>query len=94
VKILSGNAKGKEGEIIKVYPDKGRIIVDGVNVYKKHVKAKQEGEKGEVVEVPRSVHHSNMSVICPSCSEPTRVGRKKEGDKKVRYCKKCNASIK
>lgn len=91
--ILAGNDKGKEGEVIKVKTDSGRVVVDGVNVYKKHVRAKKQGESGEVVEVPRSIDHSNVSLICGACGELTRVGKRQGGSKKVRYCKKCNAAI-
>lgn len=93
VHILAGNDKGKEGEVIKVNTDSGRVVVDGVNVYKKHVRPKKQGESGEVVEVPRSIDHSNVSLVCQACGNPTRVGKKEEGDKKVRQCKKCNATI-
>ncbi|MFB6212451.1 MAG: 50S ribosomal protein L24 [Candidatus Magasanikbacteria bacterium] len=90
--VISGNDKGKEGKIIKALPDEGEVVVEGVNVHKKHVRSKKKGESGEMVDVARPIHHSNISLICSSCGEPTRVGYRSEGGDKVRFCKKCESS--
>jgi len=91
VKIIAGKNRGKEGKVISVFPARKKIAVEGVNVYKKHMRPKREGEKGEVVDITRPFHTSNAMIVCSGCSKPTRVGHKTEGDKKVRACKKCNA---
>ncbi len=93
VLIVKGKDKGKKGKVIKVIPKEARIIVEGVNLVKKHLKPKRVGEKGKIVEIPAPLSWANVRLICPSCSKPTKVGFKFEREKKVRYCKKCNKSI-
>lgn len=93
VKVIAGKDQGKSGKVLRVLPDQGRVAVEGVNVYKKHVRPKKEGEKGEVVDVARPINESNISIVCPSCSKVTRIGRRGEGKNKIRFCKKCDAPI-
>ena len=93
VKIIAGKNRGKTGKVLRVLPEKGRMIVEGINIYKKHVRPKKQGEKGEVVNVARPINKSNISIICPACSKTTRITTRKEGNKKIRYCKKCNSPI-
>ena len=93
VLVVKGKDKGKKGKVIKVIPKEARIIVEGVNLVKKHLKPKRVGEKGKIVEIPAPLSWSNVRLICPSCSKPTKVGFRFEGEKKVRYCKKCNKSF-
>jgi large subunit ribosomal protein L24 len=93
VKVISGKDKGKTGKILKIMADTDRAVVEGINLYKKHVKPKREGEKGQVITVPRSIHVSNIQLICPSCGKPTRVGHVIEGKNKSRVCKKCQSRI-
>jgi len=93
VQIIAGKDKGKQGKIMKVDPKNGKILVEGINMIKKHRKSKKQGEKGETVSLPRFFDISNAMIFCPSCSRPARVGYKKENDRKVRYCKKCKAPI-
>jgi len=93
VKIIKGNDRGKTGKIIKVFPDKKRVVIDGLNLVKKIKKAKKQGEKGELVSVPRPINRANVMLICPHCKQPTRVEYKKEDEKKYRFCKKCGAKI-
>jgi large subunit ribosomal protein L24 len=90
---VKGKDKGKKGKVIKVIPKEARIIVEGVNLVKKHLKPKRVGEKGKIVEIPAPLSWANVRLICPSCSKPTKVGFRFEGEKKVRYCKKCNKSL-
>lgn len=87
VMVLSGDDKGKTGEVIQVFPDKMRAIVDGINIVKKHVKATQT-EEGGIQEMPASMHVSNLAVVDPKTGEATRVGRKIVDGKSVRYSKK------
>lgn len=87
VVVIAGDDKGKKGEVLQVFPDKARAVVDGVNIVKKHVKATQ-NEEGGIKEMPASVHVSNLALVDPKTGEATRVGRKQVDGKNVRYSKK------
>ncbi|KKT90887.1 MAG: 50S ribosomal protein L24 [Candidatus Jorgensenbacteria bacterium GW2011_GWA2_45_13] len=93
VKIISGKDKGKEGKVIKILQATGRISVEGINVYKKHVRPKRQEEKGEVVSVTRPFSFSNVMLVCPACGKATRGAFSVEDAKKTRICKKCGATI-
>jgi large subunit ribosomal protein L24 len=93
VKILSGKDRGKTGIILRAMPDGERIVIDGLNVFKKRSRPKKQGEKGQTVLVPRSMPSAKVMLICTSCKEPTRVGFRIEGARKIRYCKKCKSNI-
>ena len=86
VMVLSGDDKGKTGEVLQVIPAKMRAVVDGVNIVKKHVKASQT-EEGGIQEMPAPIHISNLAVVDPKTGEATRVGRKIVDGKSVRYSK-------
>ncbi len=89
VKILSGKYSGKTGKVLKVFPDKNRLIVEGVNIIKKHTKPSQKNPQGGIIEKESSIHISNVMVIDPKTNEPTRVGFKfLEDGTKVRISKK------
>lgn len=92
VKIIAGKDRGRSGKVISVFLKSGRIMVEGVNVYKKHSRPKRQGEKGEVVQVPRPLDASNAMILCGSCKKPARVGYRTERGTKFRYCKKCKSS--
>ena len=86
VKIISGNDRGKSGRVIKVFPDKDRIIVEGINVVKKHSRPSQENPQGGIIEKEAAVHISNIMYV--SGKEPTRLGYKTlEDGRKVKYAK-------
>ena len=91
VKILSGKDRGKTGKVLHVLVAAERVTVEGFNLYKKRVKPKKQGEKGETVLVPRPLPASRVMLICRSCKRPVRVGFRMEGEAKVRYCKKCQS---
>lgn len=93
VLIISGDDKGRKGKVIKAMPKQQRIIVEGVNIQKKHVKPRREGEKGQIIEKPGPIHVSNVKVICPKCGKPTRIKYQKVGDKKFRECKICHQTF-
>ena len=93
VKILSGKDRGKTGAILRVLSEENRVSVEGLNLYKKRVRPKQQNQKGETVFVARPLSASNVMLICPNCKRPTRIGARLEGEQKVRYCKKCQANI-
>ncbi len=94
VKVLSGNDKGKTGEVLTVIPKTEKIVVKGVNVRKKHVKARKQGEESGIIPVECSIHSSKVNVVCPKCGKATRIGYVIEKSEKVRVCKKCNAKLK
>lgn len=88
VRVISGKDKGKEGMVKKTMTSKDRVVVEGVNIVKKHVKASQVNPQGGIVDTEAPIHVSNVMLIDPSTNEPTRVGIKIEDGKKVRYSKK------
>ena len=92
VKILAGKNRGKTGKVILVDEKAAKATVEGMNVYKKHVRPKRQGEKGEMVELSRPIAISNLMLICSSCHKAARVGSRIEGKVKVRFCKKCQAT--
>ena len=94
VQVLSGNDKGKTGEVLEVIPKLQRVIVKGINIRKKHVKPRKQGEEGGIIPVECSIHSSKVNVVCSKCNKATRVGMVKEGKDKIRVCKKCGAKIK
>ena len=94
VKVLSGNDKGKTGEILEVIPKTEKIIVKGINIRKKSVKPRRQGKQGEIIPSEFSIHSSKVALVCPKCGKATRVGYEVEKDGKVRVCKKCGAKIK
>ncbi|MCD6270936.1 50S ribosomal protein L24 [bacterium] len=93
VMVISGDDKGRKGKVIKVMPKKQRVLVEGLNIQKKHQKPRREGEKGQIVEKPGPIHISNVKLICPRCGKATRVARKIIEGKKYRVCKKCGQTI-
>jgi len=93
VKIIKGKDRNKTGKVIKVDLKSKKLIVEGVNVYKKHVRPKRQGEKGEVAKVSRPIAVANLMLVCPNCQQPTRPGFHFEGDNKIRYCRKCQSRI-
>ena len=91
VLIISGKDKGKKGKILKVFPAKEKILVEGANWKKKNQKPKRQGQKGQMVQLPAPVSVSCVQLICSKCGKATRIGFKIEGEKKYRICKKCDS---
>ncbi|EKD49552.1 MAG: 50S ribosomal protein L24 [uncultured bacterium] len=94
VKVISGKDRGKTGKVIQSFPCDEKIVVEGVNVMKKNVRPKREGQKGQIVEYNAPMHVSNVMLTCPKCSKPTRFGyniSSKGG--KSRSCKKCKETF-
>ena len=94
VSVLSGNDKGKTGEVLEVMPKADKIVVKGVNIRKKHVKPRKAGEEGGIISVECAIPSSKVNVVCPKCGKVTKVGYTMEKDEKVRVCKKCGAKLK
>jgi large subunit ribosomal protein L24 len=95
VVVTTGKDRGKNGRVLRVVPDKNRVVVEGVNTIKRHTKPNpQRNIKGGVVEREASVHASNVQLVCPECGRPTRIGHKILGDgRKVRICRKCEGVV-
>ena len=94
VQVLSGNDKGKTGEVLEVIPKTQKVVVKGVNIRKKHVKPRKQGEEGGIISTECAIPSGKANVVCPKCNKATKVGYTVEKDEKVRVCKKCNAKIK
>ncbi|HXN61065.1 MAG TPA: 50S ribosomal protein L24 [Acidimicrobiales bacterium] len=94
VRVMSGKNKGRTAEVVRALPDKNRIIVEGVNVAKRHSKPTRATQQGGVIDKFMPIDVSNVAVVCKSCDQPTRVGYRFEADgEKVRVCKKCGAVL-
>ncbi|OGN02928.1 MAG: 50S ribosomal protein L24 [Candidatus Yanofskybacteria bacterium RIFCSPHIGHO2_01_FULL_42_12] len=91
--MLSGKDRGKKAKVILILPQKDRVVVEGLNLIKKHVRARKQGQKGQVIHKERAVSASSVALVCKSCGKPTRVGYKFEGNNKVRICKKCRNEV-
>lgn len=92
--VLSGNDKGKTGEVLEIIPKTQKVIVKGVNIRKKHVKPRKAGEEGGIIPSEFPIHSCKVNVVCPKCSKTTKVGYKIEDGNKTRICKKCGAKLK
>lgn len=92
VKVTAGKDKGREGKIEKILPTEEKVLIPGVNLYKKHVKGFGE-VKGGIYDIPRALGFGKIALVCPKCKKITRVGFKFAGADKVRICKKCGKEI-
>jgi large subunit ribosomal protein L24 len=93
VKVISGKDRGKEGTILEAFPKKDRVIVEGINMVKKHAKPSQENPQGGILDIEASVHVSNVMPIDPKTGEPTRVGYEVRDGKKIRIAKKSGEAL-
>ena len=94
VKVIAGKDKGKEGEVIRAYPKKGRVVVEKVNIIKKAMRPTQQNPQGGITSMEAAIEASNVMLVCPSCKKATRIGhRYDDAKKKHRVCKKCGKDI-
>jgi|YelNatPaOPRAMG01_1025707.scaffolds.fasta_scaffold03811_14 large subunit ribosomal protein L24 len=94
VMVIAGKEKGKTGKVLKVLKKKDRVIVEKLNMVKRHLRPGRYSQEGGILEREAPIHISNVMLLCPKCTKPTRVGYKFLDDgRKVRYCKKCNEII-
>lgn len=93
VTVVKGKDTGKTEKIEKVFSKEGKVLVTGVNQYKRHVKARMQGQKSEIITLTKPFSVANVQLVCPKCKKLTRVGYKMLKNEKVRICKKCNAEI-
>lgn len=93
VLIISGKDKGKKGKVLEVFGSTEKLIVENINLVKKHRRPRKQGEKGQVIQIPKPLHLSNVKLICPKCGEAARIGYKETEAGKFRICKKCKQEI-
>ena len=94
VSVNTGKDAGKRGRVLKVVPGTNRLIVEGVNMIKRHTRPNpQRNIKGGIVEREGAMHASNVQLVCPECGKMTRIGHSKQGDRKVRICRKCEGVV-
>ena len=93
VKVIAGTDRGKSGRVLRVFPDTGRLLVEHVHVVKKHLRENpQRRIKGGIAEQESPIPIAKVMVMCPSCG-PSRIGHRLEGSKRVRICRRCEASL-
>ncbi|MEW6189811.1 MAG: 50S ribosomal protein L24 [Actinomycetota bacterium] len=94
VLVIAGKDKGKKGKVLVALPKRERVIVEGVNVVKRHTRPTQRNPQGGIIEKENAIHVSNVQLICPNCGQPTRIGKREVSEgKRVRICKKCGQDI-
>jgi large subunit ribosomal protein L24 len=93
VLVIRGKDRGARGNVRQNLPRQDKVIVEGVNVAKKHQRAIPRVRQAGIIDMEMPLHVSKVMLVCPSCDEPTRVGFRFDGDEKVRYCKKCDSVI-
>jgi len=93
VEVISGKDKGKRGKVLRVIPKEMKVIVEGVNIVKRHQRPNPRMREGGIVEREAPIYASKVMLVCPNCGQRTRVGFKVVEGKKVRYCKKCGEII-
>lgn len=93
VKIVSGKDKGKTGKIEKVLSKIEKVLITGINQYKRHLKARSQGQPSEIVTITKPLPAQNVAIICPHCKLQTRIGFKGAKNDKIRVCRKCEKKI-
>ena len=94
VQVTKGRDVGKKGRVLKIFIERGRALVEGINFVKKHKRKTRDDQQGGIVSIESPISLSNLMVVCKSCSRPVRVGFKLvQGAAKVRYCKACNETL-
>ncbi len=93
VEVIAGKDKGKQGVVLRAIPKTSRVVVEGCGKIRKAMRPTQANPQGGIITREAPIHVSNVMLVCPKCGEATRVGKRFEGDKKIRVCKKCNADI-
>lgn len=91
--MLQGKDRRKKGKVLAVSPIEKKVVVEGLNLVKKHQRPKTQGQKGQIISVERRVDVSSVQLVCPKCNRPTRISHTIVGGNKIRACKKCGAEI-
>lgn len=96
VEVIAGNDKGARGRILRAYPKTNRVVVEHVNIRKKHQRPTQAGRgqtQAGIIQFEAPIHASNVMLVCPQCDKPTRIGIRREDGVRTRVCKKCGEDI-
>lgn len=94
VLVITGKEKGKKGRVLSVVPSESQLVIEKINMIKRHMKPNRKYSQGGIIEKEAPLHISNVMLVCPKCSKPTRIANVTlEGNKKVRACKKCKEVI-
>ena len=94
VMVIGGKERGKTGKVLRVLPDKDAVIVERLNIVKRHTKPRGPQQPGGIVEKEATIHASNIMILCDKCNAPVRIGRKILGDgKKIRICRRCKEAL-
>jgi large subunit ribosomal protein L24 len=94
VKIVAGKDKGKSGKVLRVMPEKSRVLVENLNLMKRHTRPSRSNSEGGIIEKEAPISASNVQLLCQGCKSPARTGiRVLEDGSKVRFCKKCNEIV-
>jgi large subunit ribosomal protein L24 len=92
--VIAGRERGKTGKVLRVLPEKGALIIERVNLVKRHSKPRGPQQPGGIVEKEASIHASNIMIMCDKCNAPVRIGHKQLGDgKKIRICRRCGEAL-
>lgn len=92
VKIVRGRERGKTGRVLHIDQDKGRAVVEGINMVKKAIRPSAQNKKGGIISIEAAIHISNLMIVCKKCG-PVRIGKKLEGEQKIRFCRKCGEQL-
>ncbi len=94
VQVLSGKNRGKRGQVMRSYPAKGTVVVNGANMAKRHTKARGATMQGGIIDKDMPLPASAVAIVCPSCGKPSKIGiREDETGRKVRYCRRCGSDL-
>jgi large subunit ribosomal protein L24 len=94
VMVIAGRERGKTGKVLRVVPDKDAVIIERVNLVKRHTRPRGPQQPGGIVEKEASIHASNVMIMCDKCNAPVRIGRKILADgKKIRICRRCGEAL-
>jgi large subunit ribosomal protein L24 len=93
IQVISGKDRGKTAKVLEISYGDNRVLVEGINVYKKHVRPRRQGEKGQTISASRPLSASNVLLYCSACGRGVRTGVKVVGNSKVRACKKCQRTL-
>ena len=93
VKVIKGKDKGKTAKVEKIFSKENKVLLPGINMYKRHVKARMQNQKSEIIDLTKPLRIENVAILCSKCKKQTRVGYKIEGSEKYRICRKCGARL-
>jgi large subunit ribosomal protein L24 len=94
VEVLSGKQRGKRGQVMRVFPVKGKVIVDGANMSKRHTKPRGQTMQGGIIDKDMPLPVSAVAIVCSACGRPTRIGlREDDAGRKLRFCRRCESEL-